>query len=91
MTIEAIFIWGTLILLGLTILTMAALGSRSLMYGKTNVFTGVAVTIPVALLLVLGFTMETWGQAGIWTLLIMFVLACLAMLTTGIKGMFVSS
>jgi hypothetical protein len=84
-----IAIWAAIALAGLSVLGMGIFGLRSLVYGKVEPLSIVIVAIPGVLLAVLGFTMQTWVQAGIYTLVIMFGLAALSLLFTGLRQLFI--
>ncbi len=88
MTIEEIAIWATLIMLGLAALAALLFGLRNATYGKMNILASVIVISPAVILIALGFTMESWSQAGVVAMLVMFGLACAAMLFTGLRGFF---
>ncbi len=85
-----IAIWTAIALAGLSILGMGIFGLRSVFYGKLNPLSIVIISIPGVLLAVLGFTMETWVQAGIYTLVVMFGLAALSLLLTGLRKLLIS-
>lgn len=80
-----IAIWAAIALAGLGLLGMGIFGLRSLVYGKVEPLSIAIIAIPGVLVLVLGYTMETWAQAGIFTLVIMFGLALLGLLLTGLR------
>ena len=80
-----IALWAAIGLAGLSILVMGITGLRSVWYGKVHSLTIGVIAIPGVLVLVLGGVMETWVQAGIYTLAIMFGLLILAMLLTGLR------
>jgi hypothetical protein len=80
-----IALWAAIALAGLTILVMAVSGLRSVWYGKVQPLTIGLVALPGVLVLLLGVAMETWVQAGIYTLVTMFVLLVLAMAATGLR------
>lgn len=84
-----IAIWAAVILAGLSVLGMGIFGLRSLVYGKVELLSIVVIGIPVVLLGVLGFTMETWAQAGIFTLVIVFGLALLGLVLSGLRKVFI--
>ena len=86
MVISAVYI--VIALMGLGILAMAVFGIRSIMFGKINLMSMAMFAVPVLLLLILGLVMETWAQAGIWTIALTLVGCLLALLVTGIKGLF---
>ncbi len=83
-----IAIYLVLALLGLGLLAMLLFGIRSLTYGKVDPMTVTIVTVPIVILLVLGFTMPSWAEAGIMTIVVTLGLALLALLYTGAKGLF---
>lgn len=83
-----IAIYAALGLAGLGILGMGISGLRSLAYGKVRPLSLGIILIPIILALVLGFSMETWAQAGIFTLVVMFGLALLGMFLTGVRNVF---
>lgn len=80
-----IAIWAAIGLAGLSILVMGASGLRSVWYGKVEPLTIGIIAIPGILVVILGFTMETWVQAGIYTLVTMFALLILGMVATGLR------
>ena len=84
-----IAIWAAIALAGLSVLGMGIFGLRSLVYGKVEPLSIVVIAIPGILLAILGFTMQTWVQAGIYTLVIMFGLAALGLLFTGLRQLFI--
>lgn len=83
-----IAIWAALLLAGLSILGMGIFGIRSLVYGKVEPLSIVLIAVPGVVILILGYTMETWVQAGIFTLVIMFGLALLGLFFTGVRQVF---
>lgn len=84
-----IAIWAAIALAGLSVLGMGIFGLRSLMYGKVEPLSIVIISIPGILIAVLGASMETWVQAGIYTLVAMFGLALLGLLLTGVRKLFI--
>ncbi len=83
-----IAIWISVILAGVGILVILLFGARSLMHGKISPLTLVIVVLPAVLLVLLGFVMGSWAEAGIWTLFIMAGLAILSLLLSGLRGLF---
>lgn len=83
-----IAIWAAAVILGLGLLGMALFGIQSIINGKINLVTGAIILVPAILLLILGLIVGDWAVAGIWTLVIMFVLAVLSLLVSGIRGLF---
>lgn len=84
-----IAIWAAILLAGLSILGMGIFGLRSLGYGKVEPLSIVIIAIPLLLILGFGAAMETWAQAGIFTLVVMFGLALLALFATGVRKIFI--
>ena len=80
-----IALWAAIGLAGLSILVMGVTGLRSVWYGKVQPLTIGVIAIPGVIVVVLGGVMETWVQAGIYTLAIMFGLLILAMIATGLR------
>jgi hypothetical protein len=80
-----IALWAAIGLAGLSILVMGITGLRSVWYGKVQPLTIGVIAIPGVIVVVLGGVMETWVQAGIYTLAIMFGLLILAMIATGLR------
>jgi hypothetical protein len=80
-----IALWAAIGLAGLSILVMAVTGLRSVWYGKLKPLTIGLIAAPGVLVLLLGAAMETWVQAGIYTLVTMFALVVLAMAATGLR------
>jgi hypothetical protein len=85
-----IAIWSAIALAGLSVLGMGIFGLRSLVYGKVNPLSMVIIAIPGVLIVVFGVTMATWVQAGIYTLVVMFGLATVALLLTGLRKLLIS-
>ncbi len=85
-----IAIWSAIALAGLSVLGMGIFGIRSLFYGKVQPLSIAIIAIPGVLIAVLGATMATWVQAGIYTLVVMFGLATFALLLTGLRKLFIS-
>lgn len=83
-----IAIWAALLLAGLSILGMGIFGIRSLVYGKVEPLSIVLIAVPGVIILILGYTLETWVQAGIFTLVIMFGLTLLGLFLTGVRQVF---
>lgn len=81
-------IWAAAVILGLGLLGMALFGIQSIVNGKINLVTAAIILVPAVLLLILGLIVGDWAVAGIWTLVIMFVLAVISLLVSGIRGLF---
>jgi hypothetical protein len=86
-----IALWAAIGLAGLSILVMGLSGLRSVWYGKVQPLTIGIIALPGVLVLVLGLTMETWIQAGIYTLVTLFALLILGMVATGLRQAFQSA
>lgn len=80
-----IAMWAAIGLAGCSILVMGIAGLRSVWFGKVDPLTIGVVAFPGVLALILGFVLETWVQAGIYTLVTMFALLLLAMVATGLR------
>lgn len=88
MSIQEIAIWIVLIVAGLCLLMMLLFGIRGATYGKVSIMTMVAIAIPAVLLLGLGFAMDDWPTAAIYTLVITLGIAAFSMVASSFKGLF---
>lgn len=88
-TIVPYAIWAALILAGLGLLAMGVFSLRNLTYGKVEPLSVVILIIPGVILAVLGLVMNTWAQAAMMTLLIMFGLTILGLLLSGLRSLFI--
>lgn len=86
-----IAIWAAIGLAALSILVMGISGVRSVLFGKVEPLTIAVVALPGLFVLILGTALETWVQAGIYTLVVMFGLLLLALLATGLRQVFRST
>lgn len=86
-SIIPIAVWTVIVLTGLAVLTMLLFGIRSATYGKISPIAATIVAIPIVLLVVLGFALGDWDQAGIVTVLIMLGIGAVAMLLSGLRSM----
>jgi hypothetical protein len=68
---------------------MGAFSLRNLTYGKVEPLSVVILIVPGIILLILGFTMPSWAQAAMLTLIIMFALTLLGLLVSGVRSLFV--
>ncbi len=84
----SIAVYIVLALMGLGLLAMVVFGVRSVMFGKISMGSMAIFAVPVLVLLILGIAMDTWAQAGIWTIVLTLAAALVALLVTGIKGLF---
>jgi hypothetical protein len=80
-----IAIWASIGLAALSALVMGLSGLRSVWYGKVEPLTIALVAIPGVIAVVLGLVLETWVQAGIYTLVALFGLLILAIAFTGLR------
>ena len=87
-TLIPYFIWAALILGGLGLLAMGLFSLRGLFQGKVEPISATIIGLPILLFAILGFTMESWAVAGIWTFMVMFVLACLSLFLSGMRSFF---
>ncbi len=88
MNIVVISFYIVMALMGLGLLSMLLFGVRSLVWGKVNILTLAILCVPIVVLVVLGFVVGDWARAGIFTIVIMLVLAVFSLLVTGVKGLF---
>ena len=88
MNLVVIAVYIVLALLGLGLVAMLLFGIRSVAFGKVNPLSMIIVVIPIVLLVVLGFVMGDWAEAGIMTIMIMLAISVLSLLVTGVKGLF---
>jgi len=84
--ILVIAIWAAIILVGISLLGVGLFGLRNLTYGKTEPITVASIAAPGVLLVILGFAMETWVEAGIMTTIVLFGLALVGLVYTGITN-----
>ncbi len=80
--------WAGVILCVLALLAIALFGIKSMIHGKVSILTAAIILVPVVLIVVLGFVTGDWAIAGIWTMTIMFALAVLSLLLSGLRGLF---
>ena len=85
-----IAIWAVIILVGLGLLAIVVFGARSLSYGKVQPLSTAIVAAPVLVLVVLGFVLGDWAEAGIWAVVIMFAVAIVGLVLSGTRGLFSS-
>ncbi|MDQ7040613.1 MAG: hypothetical protein Q9M35_06700 [Rhodothermus sp.] len=81
-------IWAALILLGLGLIAQVIFGLRNLTYGKISPVSMLIVALPLLLMVVLGFSVGSWAQAGVITVLVMFGLTVVSLLLSGLRSMF---
>ena len=87
-SIVPIAVWAVVVLVGLGIVSILLFGLRSLLNGKIDKMSIMFISLPIILMVALGFGLGDWAMAGIYTLLIMIGLAILAMFWTSIQGVF---
>ncbi len=75
-------------LTGLGLIAIAIFGARNLAWGKVNMVTVVLSSLPVILMVVLGFVLGNWSQAGIWTSLVALAATSAALIISGSRGLF---
>lgn len=80
--------WAGVILCVLALIAIVLFGLKSILHGKVSPLSGVLILIPVVLLLILGLILGDWAVAGIWTMVIMMILAAVSLLLSGIRGLF---
>ncbi len=86
--IVPIAVWLVIAVTGLSLLAIGVFGVRSLAQGKVNPTTIVLTMIPIALLFILGFVMDSWAEAAVMAFLISLLLTSLALLASGLRGLF---
>lgn len=79
-------VWLVLILVGLSLLTMAIFGLRSMAHGKISWFSMGAVLLPIVLMVILGFATGDWPWSAMIALLVVLGLACLALVLSGLRS-----
>lgn len=77
-------------LAGISVLVLVLFSLRNLFYGKIKVLSLVIFAIPIVIGLILGLTMESWGEAAIMALVVTFGLTVLGLLGSGIRSLFSS-
>lgn len=80
-------VWAALILVALGVIAIVVFGLRNLTYGKIQPLSAIAIVIPVLVLVLLGLILGEWDQAAIWTVVVMFSLAAIALLASGLRGL----
>lgn len=81
-------IWAVLIVSGLSLLTMAIFSIRALTQGKVEPLSIVLVAIPIVVFAVLGLILGDWTLAAVYGFLIALGLTSLALLLSGMRGLF---
>lgn len=81
-------IWAALLLAAGGVLLMGVFSLRNLTYGKVEPLSIAILIIPGIILGVLGVVMDTWAQAAMTTLLVMFGLTLLGLLASGVRSLF---
>lgn len=96
-TLAYFTIIAAMVLTALGLIVIAWSGAKSVGYGKIEGSSIAVLLVPLVLLVVLGFvfqgnatmtTMEAWSQAGIITVVIMIGLCLVALLWSGVRGIF---
>ncbi len=80
--------WLVTALVGLGVLVILVFGIRSVLYGKVDKMSILFITLPMILLIILGFALGDWTMAAMYTLLVMIALAIVTMLVTSVRGVF---
>ncbi len=80
--------WAGIILCGMALVAIVLFGVKSMIHGKVSPLTAALILVPVVLLAVLGLVLGDWAVAGIWTMVIMFILAGFSLLLSGLRGLF---
>lgn len=82
-----IAIWSAVILTGLSLVALGLFGLRNLTYGKVEPISIAAVAFPAVVLGILGVAMGSWAEAGILTLIVMFVLSMIGLVYSGVTNL----
>jgi len=86
-TLVVVAIYAAIGITGISILALIGFGIRNLTYGKVEPLTMGALAVPVVLLGIMLVAMPSPAEAGIMTLIVMFVLSLLGLVYTGIKNL----
>jgi hypothetical protein len=81
-------VWAIIAVICLGIIGMLAFGVRSLVQGKAEPVTVGVMAVPAVVIVLLGLILSNWAMAAIWTTIVMFALGVLALLTSGVWGLF---
>ncbi len=87
-TLIPIAVWAAIIIAALGVLAIIIFGIRGVMYGKVEPLSIGLVAIAAVVFVVLGLIMPSWAMAAIWTVVIMFGLALVALFASGVRGFF---
>ena len=87
-SIVPIAVWLVLAVTGLSMAAIAVFSIRSLAQGKVNPTTIVLTSVPIVLFLILGLVMDSWAEGAVMAFLISLVLTSLALLMSGLRGLF---
>lgn len=87
-TLVPFAVWAALIISGLSLAALLLFGIRSLASGKVNPISAAIVLLPLIVAALLGLALGDWAQAAILATLVVLVLAAVALLLTGIRGIF---
>ena len=75
-------------LVGLGIVAIVLFGVRNLTHGKVNPMTVALSAVPMVLLVILGLALGDWAVAGVYTFLISLALTSIALVMSGMRGLF---
>ena len=81
-------IYIVLALIGLGLLLMLVSGLRTLMFGKASPLSIGIMAVPFVMFAILRPILGSWPEAGIMTILISILLTMLALLASGVRGLF---
>lgn len=81
-------IWAALIVSALSLLTMAIFSIRALAQGKVEILSIVLVAVPILIFGILGLVLGDWTLAAVYGFLISLGLTSLALLLSGMRGLF---
>ena len=83
-----IAVWAVIALVGLGVISILLFGVRSVINGKIDKMSMLFISFPIILMIVLGFVLNDWAMAGIYTTLAMIAIPIVAMFWTSIQGVF---
>ena len=81
-------VWLIIGIIGLGAACILIFGLRSVAQGKARPLTIGLMAIPLVLFVLLGLVMGSWAMAAMWTVIIMFALGIVALLSSGLWGLF---
>ena len=78
----------TVALIGLGLVAILAFGLRSIAWGKVQLSKVLFMAVPFVLMVVMGFVLDDWARAALYTLMLMLAGSLVAMLLSSVRGIF---